>query len=336
MPFLQEALKRFEIINPTEMEPFPKFLPKEALPTIADVEMTEWHEDVSEKLRLHIEASSAQKSTSAIALDAHKDTLNSRQSPIDERQPVDTSDYSSARRSRTTFAPRSASHVSPAHHQRHHLHVPASPAYPEHRRRSLPDHRVHRDAYPSSDRSTPRGPAMPRPNHRPRARPRTPSTLSTSSGSETDDRRIHTPNETSLSPPLRHRPDLHIQHVRPGCERRHSAHVPYSPIDHAPHQQIHRSPSHAPSHLPEQRPNSQVESRSNRGGPRDPNARWRDVDYVREGPSSTVSTPSAYPGVRFVEGRKGVRDDRVRSRTTTSPVRGVSGRKYVPDGVVWK
>ena len=57
VPFLQEAVKRFELTNPADGEPFPSVLPREALPIKPDLQMTEWHDTVSEKLMLEAQAS---------------------------------------------------------------------------------------------------------------------------------------------------------------------------------------------------------------------------------------------------------------------------------------
>ncbi|MCJ1424684.1 hypothetical protein MMC29_002572, partial [Sticta canariensis] len=57
VPFLQEAVKRFEITNPSDGGPFPRRLPKEALPSRPDLEMTEWEKDIRERLLLEVQAS---------------------------------------------------------------------------------------------------------------------------------------------------------------------------------------------------------------------------------------------------------------------------------------
>lgn len=51
MPHLQEALKRFDIVNPSTGLRFPKTLPREAFAQEPDKEMTEWHDHVSRKLQ---------------------------------------------------------------------------------------------------------------------------------------------------------------------------------------------------------------------------------------------------------------------------------------------
>ncbi|KAL8680297.1 MAG: hypothetical protein Q9186_003479 [Xanthomendoza sp. 1 TL-2023] len=48
--FLQNAVKRLDIINPADGTPFPDRLPREALPSRPDPEMIQWHEGVAENL----------------------------------------------------------------------------------------------------------------------------------------------------------------------------------------------------------------------------------------------------------------------------------------------
>ncbi|KAL8764703.1 MAG: hypothetical protein Q9209_007926 [Squamulea sp. 1 TL-2023] len=50
--FLQNAVKRLEIINPADGIPFPDRLPRHALPSRPDPEMIQWHGGVAENLRL--------------------------------------------------------------------------------------------------------------------------------------------------------------------------------------------------------------------------------------------------------------------------------------------
>ncbi|KAL9100730.1 MAG: hypothetical protein Q9163_003937, partial [Psora crenata] len=55
--FLQEAVKRFDLVNPCDGQPFPSILPRYALPSKPDREMTEWHDAVSLRLKLEAQAS---------------------------------------------------------------------------------------------------------------------------------------------------------------------------------------------------------------------------------------------------------------------------------------
>ena len=52
VPFLQEAVKRFDLTNPADGSSFPGVLPHESLPCQPDMETVAWYENVLEKLRL--------------------------------------------------------------------------------------------------------------------------------------------------------------------------------------------------------------------------------------------------------------------------------------------
>lgn len=62
VPFLQEAVKRFEIINPADGCQFPRQLPMETLPVKPDQEMTGWYDSVLARLLLEAEAAHARRS----------------------------------------------------------------------------------------------------------------------------------------------------------------------------------------------------------------------------------------------------------------------------------
>ncbi|KAF2458225.1 hypothetical protein BDY21DRAFT_284474, partial [Lineolata rhizophorae] len=55
VPFLQNAVDKFDIIDPETNRPFPKLLPREAFPDHPDPSMIEWYEDVANKLRAEAE-----------------------------------------------------------------------------------------------------------------------------------------------------------------------------------------------------------------------------------------------------------------------------------------
>ena len=56
VPFLQQAVKRFELVDPVDGTRFPRLLPREALPDEPDESMIRWHENVSDRLLLEAEA----------------------------------------------------------------------------------------------------------------------------------------------------------------------------------------------------------------------------------------------------------------------------------------
>ena len=56
VPYLQEAVKRLNLVNPDDQKLLPKVLPAECLPRTADQDMCKWHEGVTERLRLESES----------------------------------------------------------------------------------------------------------------------------------------------------------------------------------------------------------------------------------------------------------------------------------------
>ena len=289
VPFLQAAVKRFEIINPGNGKAFPSILPKESFPMKADVEMTRWHECVSQRLLLEVEALEAQKTPKPAAIDESKGMVDSRQSSIDDQSVSDAAEYFAGPRARQPFIPSRYSHLPPNHREGQRLQVPTSPAYLEGRRNSSPDNRINYDPYTGGHRRTSTG-SVPQVHHRSRSRPQTPSTLSTSSGSEADDDTTSiTASEGSLSPRSQQRTNRVMQPPPAKYMRRHSAH---DARDYA------------------------LQSQS-----RAPDVSWRAAQYaMTDGCRSTVSTP----------GFRSARDERVSNNTSTSALRGVGGRRYAP------
>lgn len=51
VPFIQSAVRQFNLLDPETGSAYPKILPKECFPTQPDPEMVRWYEDVSEKLK---------------------------------------------------------------------------------------------------------------------------------------------------------------------------------------------------------------------------------------------------------------------------------------------
>ncbi|KAL9116095.1 MAG: hypothetical protein Q9227_000464 [Pyrenula ochraceoflavens] len=50
VPFLQQALKRFDVMNPTTGAKFPKSIPRDAFPEKPDKELCQWHEKIGSRL----------------------------------------------------------------------------------------------------------------------------------------------------------------------------------------------------------------------------------------------------------------------------------------------
>ena len=108
VPYLQEAVKRFEILNTGPGGPFPKILPAECLPRTPDIEMAKWHERVGERLRIESEVTTPQSAPpTARPQNARPTELESvTDSSIDNQSLVDASEYfkdSPTWRSRATY-----------------------------------------------------------------------------------------------------------------------------------------------------------------------------------------------------------------------------------------
>ncbi|KAL9077867.1 MAG: hypothetical protein Q9157_003198 [Trypethelium eluteriae] len=65
VPFLQNAVKKFDITDPANGKVFPKLLPPECLPTTPDEDMLTWYDSVSQRLQADAEAVDAEQSDRA-------------------------------------------------------------------------------------------------------------------------------------------------------------------------------------------------------------------------------------------------------------------------------
>ncbi|KAB8343107.1 hypothetical protein FH972_022700 [Carpinus fangiana] len=74
VPFIQNALRAFDVIDPKDGEPFPKELPRDAFPSRPDPKMVQWHEGVSSRLRAEAQKEVEMSTT----LDVHKHNHDSR------------------------------------------------------------------------------------------------------------------------------------------------------------------------------------------------------------------------------------------------------------------
>ncbi|MCJ1223818.1 hypothetical protein MMC12_000461 [Toensbergia leucococca] len=318
VPFLQEAVKRFEITNPGDGGLFPTILPREALPSKPDLEMTEWHEDVAERLMLEAETPQARGISSSSTKPLDESDNSSVAPSLDEQSIVDAADYFSSQRLRPSFRPPNIIPASPPTHLQQQWPSRDHSPYHEQRRGSYPGHQI-ATAPQFRDGPTPTGPSRLSPRHR--SRPQTQSSYSESSGSEADDDSSLATTDDSPPRPSRQSRDLYAP-SSPG-ERRHSAHLPYNPSDYSQPAQLRYVQPFQVQYLPPQRPQSSGPPRANTRGL---NVKWRDVNSMWDarGPPS---------GVRLVEASKGAGHGRERER---SPLRGVGGRKYTTEGLGWR
>lgn len=344
VPFLQEAVKRFEITNPSDGDPFPNFLPREALPSKPDMEMLEWYESNSDRLRLEAQASQAHNLPIALS---DGEAESSIASSVDDRSVIDVGNYSSTIRSHSSIRlPKH--HVPPLAVPSHALHYQSpqdSPWSPLNQRNAVPP-----GDFPQKLYNQPGGSATPTSSERHhyfrRHHPRSPSSVSTvssSSGSSSP-----STSTASLSPALRPKD---IQRFPP-LERRHSASFPYDPRNSTsrPSNYHQAPPRPQTSYLPSQHPPYPPPPGSPPPGPQRSkakglNVRWRGVDDVFQLPSSPGGTLNENPRPHLVESylpQERARSGEIRSGGKTnkqrivSPVRGVSGRRYATEGVSWR
>ncbi|KAL8695105.1 MAG: hypothetical protein Q9218_000383 [Villophora microphyllina] len=343
VPFLQNAVKRLEIINPTDGCPFPHPLPRRALPSRPDPEMAQWHEVVGEGLMIASQAAPA-RASSADRSRAIDDVSNEPfvASFDDSHSLVDISRDFDHPQARPPFRPPPAISLPQS--------IDASAAaasigrpWDLERRRSStsdlrdplpqPDPRHHSTHTRYSDRY---GSG--------RHRPRSPSTTSTSSVSSSDSSSL-TASSASVSPRIPHAHHHHQPHHQPQSPyqpasrrgRRHSSHEPYAPRGtpavRAP--QARRLPD---DHLIPQQPPRPLGSNS-----RGLNVRWGDAN----GPVVPTERPADGRNqsltLNNVERRRRSDQDQDRGRrarsgsggNSLSTVTGVGGRRYAAEGMTW-
>lgn len=294
--------------------------------------MTEWHDKVSQTLMLQarvFQARSAPPEPSTALSDYGPES--SICSSVDDQSMVGAATYLSHTRPSSYL---SNIHIPPRAippHSPHPYGPDEAPWSPEHRRNSVPPHAFPPRSPWIREGLTPTGSNTPT-NH-PRARPRSLSTTSTESSSSCSSTDSASSSPTYLRPPF----------LPPAEQRRHSSSVPNSPHNYpspqnSPHHH-HLQPSRPQtSYFPPQPPRPQDSPRPNARGL---NVRWNNVNSVFQLPGSAPATPSEeIPGARPMDGRRerrrtaeGRRDG---GRRTTSPLRGVRGRRYPAEGIAWR
>lgn len=230
VPFIQNAVKRFEITNPVDGLPFPTILPKEALPSLPDHEISEWHSAVSEKLMVEAQSSAdrnmpprPQMALSDNDLESSADSQSVAGTDLaghfsSSRAPFPTSSHSQFR---TAFQP------SPQYPNE-------APWSPERRRNSLLNYNdEHRASWPRNVRLSHPPPKWETRSHHHRRDLSDSSTISTS----TSDSSSLSTSSASLSPV---RYDTRLHHTQSAEARGHNAHLP-SPRS-ASHPQTRSSP----------------------------------------------------------------------------------------------
>ncbi|KAL8901215.1 MAG: hypothetical protein Q9207_005314 [Kuettlingeria erythrocarpa] len=105
--FLQNAVKRFEIINPVDGTLFPNLLPREALPSRPDPEMIQWHEGVAQKLLVDAQevANGGLPAANHAETNSSTTTSSIASSLDDHHSLIDTARYFTHPRPRPPFRP---------------------------------------------------------------------------------------------------------------------------------------------------------------------------------------------------------------------------------------
>lgn len=333
VPCLQAAVKRFEITNPGDGAPFPKILPKEALPNKPDLEMIQWHESVAEKLQLEAQAYQGRSPPMAALSDQDPDSS------------VASSVYSQPIENPTSYAfsPRSQPYVYAASPNRNAASTAPYPPWqrPRHGSREYPwtAERPRTDmlspSYPSRspawrpDGTTPTGRRSPNiPTHHHSESSETISTVSSSSTSSS-----LTTSSAPLSPVLQ----ASRSHTQPSptLNRRHSVSHSRDARRHA-----YNNPQHSPlprpqtSYFPQSLPRQPTPPRA---GARGHHIRSRDMNDEYDLPRSAPGTPRGETwgphGEAGREHRRGYESGDEKRRRTISPIRGVGGRRYATDGM---
>lgn len=311
VPFLQNAVKRFEITNPVDGGLFPSILPKEALPNQPDPNMLEWHQSVSEKLMLEAQASAIRNlpPRPQMAL-SDVDLESSRDSSVDSHSITSMAGYFAGPRAphrAQTFPNNPFSGHQPPQYSHE------GPWSPELRRSSVPDNSRGFPASWPQDGPTPTA-FQPPPKPRRPYHVRTASGVSTISTSTSDSSSITT-SSASMSP-VRYHAQTHPP-VSPGT-RRHSTHIPpQRPASHPQGDTVHQT-------QPERRKS----------------VRWQDMDDVFDGPkfSPPSSRGNNYKNGNDYRNARGSGDkfwDETGRGRSAGRNTGVRGRRY-PDGTDWR
>lgn len=331
--YLQNAVKRLEIINPTDGTLFPSLLPREALPSRCDPELVQWHDGVARKLMLD----SRDVGNQGLPASRHPGicddaTTRSITSSLDDHS-TETARYFAHPRPRPPFRPPPSIMLPQA------IDAPpgSSPNVPppwdlERRRSSASDVR------PVAASSRPRD----KPSHSNlhRARPPSPSTISTSSVSSSDSSVVS--SSASVSPRRgfdRHHVPQHRHHDFSQLQcpyhhtRRHSSHMSLSSREVL---QLHGAPGQpaADGDCSSQRPTCLAGAHS-----RGLNVRWEvhPTPHAVRRPQTSQDGRSG-PSSTELQDHVNGRSPRSRSGSegrSASPLRGVGGRRYASERVDW-
>ncbi|KAI9704939.1 MAG: hypothetical protein M1836_006719 [Candelina mexicana] len=345
VPFLQAALRQFDIINPVNRQAFPKVLPRHAFPSDPNEEMMNWHDKVCQQLQRDME----QPTREAQSTQCNGQRVAEHGFPNSSQYADGTDNFPSHQSSNDA----GAAHLSP-NWFRQQAEAPmrgnARGLYD--RRRSYQDELYRTKPSPFDGPLPARQPVQSRP-HRRRVSSSSFSSQTSSLSSSDSDSEIEIPHGVNSNHPLRHHRSQDAFPLdpkfafpqRPREIRRSSDQPLYTSRDFGPRPStqlphIYRIPN------PASLRGGALGIGSQRGGLRETTIRWDDVDRLLHVPSSAVNTPgdlSRAPlraGVRlperFVEKFVSRGSERPRVRRGFSPPRGVDGRRYPGEGLFWR
>ena len=351
VPLLQAAVKRFDISNPVDGNPFPSWLPREALPSKPDPEMLQWHDRVSDNLMIEVQKSQARRIpnmharalsdvTSEGTLESSRDSHSRGSSTTDDQSLVNVGTHFTERRPRPFFKPPEPLYMPPGNRpppQQWGTSKGPLPWNPE-RQRSNSDPQHHRSS--SSNWSQKEGAGrrntVVRSDTHPRSRPRSPSTVSTSTASsttsdsssssdESDDHARRRTSSTATLQPARSR-SSHSLNSPPNT---HASRQP-SPITHTSTFPLRPASQHdTSSTLPQYR--QPVPARANTRGL---NVRWG-ADSVHDISPGRIREKAAEGKSRAKSEERPRRsgdDDENSIDNERGATKGVGGRRYPNNG----
>lgn len=330
VPLLQTAVKRFDISNPVDGSAFPSWLPRDALPSKPDRDMLQWHETVSQKLMLEAQASqhrsippSHHRELSDGLSEGTLESSHSRDSSAtDDRSLVDAATYFSESRPRPHFHPpeplRMQQTMPPPRRE--------PPPWSPERRRSNSDPNLQRSATWSTRDQLGRHKTLTRHAPASKARPRSPSTISTSSTSSSSSSSTNS-SGGSLGP--HHHHSASTTTLQP---RRHSSHQLYDQRNGNVTPRQNPSPSvPPPQNLPSSFAHRHPSAPANANA-RGHNVRWGNDSVHHIPPGRDTGGKSRAKS----EERPRRREEERKGNGDEGGVKGVGGRRYAAEETPWR
>lgn len=335
--FLQNAVKRLDLINPADGLPFPNRLPRNALPSRPDPEVVSWHGGVAENLRIESDSAETRGPRTQTLAQLSDTAPDDPIASFNDRQAVtDMYHCSTPPRPRPAFRPPPSIKVPRAIDAKRTNNLGNSHLWDLQRRRSSTSDLRSPMTSPLPVQGSTNNVFPPQHNLNP-PRPRSPSTVSVSSISSSSSS-SPTASSASVSPRLRHssphfsRP----QHYRQAHDqrtyyrrRRHSSHWPYSPREANSDESIpaRLPPYHDRPFQPPPEPPSSYSTASN--------MRLVDKGNAASSIQGPVDISDRSIAQKYTDSQwRSIDDEKVErprggnSGTLAGVIKGVSGRKY--------